>query len=64
MGQTIFAKYITTLQIRLQEKAIPKTKAWWEAYMKACDPFFEASRCPPSARYCMNGIRLKVLTKG
>ena len=39
MDQVSFAEYISTLQIRLQEKAIPKTKAWWEAYMKQVIPF-------------------------
>ena len=34
MGQDTFAESITTLQTRLQEKAIPKTKAWWESYLK------------------------------
>jgi 3-methyladenine DNA glycosylase AlkD len=39
MGQDRFSEHISTLQIRLQEKAMPKTKAWWESYMKQVIPF-------------------------
>jgi 3-methyladenine DNA glycosylase AlkD len=30
---------ITKLQVRLEEKANPKTKAWWEGYLKQAIPF-------------------------
>jgi 3-methyladenine DNA glycosylase AlkD len=39
MGQGSFAQYISILQSSLQAKAVPKTKAWWGAYMKQVIPF-------------------------
>lgn len=32
-------EYIAKLQLRLEEKANPKTKAWWEKYLKQVIPF-------------------------
>ncbi len=34
--------YITTLQSLLHEDADPKTRGWWEAYVKNSAPFIGA----------------------
>ena len=39
MTQDSFVQEISTLRVRLQEEAVPETKAWWEAYMKQAIPF-------------------------
>jgi len=39
MNKEFSAGPIKTLQARLQEQAVPETKAWWEGYMKHVIPF-------------------------